>query len=316
MACARYGMSRLVAGERSAFLGAGGDPAWLDGISSAPIKLRRLVTVNKILAHRPWCLSQLHIKELTVGEGSWSLAELVQAIVILVHFHSACSFELGDNGQTSRRSKQSQTQTDKVKEETKPENAKKEDICTALDHMYSVQPVPMKLNPVVQYTEDPDYKYIDLSTLPNSSNLQLRVHDFSWDDHGFSVMSRFYADMSILLDDKFRVSTHMTNNSYGNKKSVDTSRFRRAIWNHVQSLYGVVYEDYDYSEVQELLDTNLENLVRTSTVDPASLNHTSLQNTMLDLKLAEKIHVKILIIEAKMQALLLYALRAIMEHMA
>jgi len=52
-----------------------------------------------------------------------------------------------------------------------------------------------------------------------------------------------------------------------------------------------VYEDYDYNEVQELLDTNLENLVRRSTVDPASLNHTSVQNTMLDLKLAEKVYI-------------------------
>ena len=54
--------------------------------------------------------------------------------------------------------------------------------------MYSLPPVPEKLNPVVQYTEDPEYKYIDLSTLPNSSNLQLRVH--------VSVLEQYFVSTS------------------------------------------------------------------------------------------------------------------------
>ena len=48
----------------------------------------------------------------------------------------------------------------------------------------------------------------------------------------------------------YRVSTHMTNNSYGNKKSVDTSRFRRAIWNHVQVLtLNTVHSAYIWNNV-------------------------------------------------------------------
>jgi hypothetical protein len=58
--------------------------------------------------------------------------------------------------------------------------------------------------------------------------------DFSWDEQGFSVMSRFYADMSLLLDDKFRTAKHMTYNYMGDTRSVDTSPFRRAVWNYSQ----------------------------------------------------------------------------------
>lgn len=44
---------------------------------------------------------------MTKGEDSWSLAEVVHAIVILTHFHSLCSFvfscgvnqELGEDGE-------------------------------------------------------------------------------------------------------------------------------------------------------------------------------------------------------------------------
>ncbi len=35
------------------------------------------------------------------GDGSWSLAELLQAIVILVHFHSACSYAIGADSPSS-----------------------------------------------------------------------------------------------------------------------------------------------------------------------------------------------------------------------
>jgi hypothetical protein len=60
------------------------------------------------------------------------------------------------------------------------------------------------------------------------------IQDFSWDEQGFSVMSRFYADMSLLLDDKFRIAKHMTYNYLGDTRSVDTSPFRWAVWNYIQ----------------------------------------------------------------------------------
>ena len=65
---------------RSRFLEAGGEKAWLEGLHRAPSKLRRLASMNKVLAGRPWALDQAHLKELTTGQESWSIAEIVQAI--------------------------------------------------------------------------------------------------------------------------------------------------------------------------------------------------------------------------------------------
>lgn len=83
----------------------------MKGLSCIPQKLRNLYDINKILAHRPWLLKKSHIEvpqtlseykrvshntfylqKLTKGNDSWSLAEVVHAIVILTHFHSLCSF--------------------------------------------------------------------------------------------------------------------------------------------------------------------------------------------------------------------------------
>ena len=42
---------------------------------------------------RPWTvLTLVLLQKLTKGKDSWSLAEVIHAIVILTHFHSLCSF--------------------------------------------------------------------------------------------------------------------------------------------------------------------------------------------------------------------------------
>jgi sestrin len=151
-----------------------------------------------------------------------------------------------------------------------------------------------------------------LSLMPTYTNVQ----DFSWDEQGFSVMSRFYADMSLLLDDKFRTAKHMTYNYRGDStRSVDTSPFRRAIWNYTQSLYGMLEDDYDYEEVRVHLEPSLQQFIRASCTTPTNMHTHLIHATMLDLSTSEKVHVKILIMEAKRQALLLYAMRAVTHHM-
>ena len=95
MASARHRCSYLVNVSRDEFLASGGDPQWLQGLDHIPQKLRDLNQINKLLAHQPWLLSKQHIEKLTKGTDSWSLSELVHAIVILSHFHALSSFVFG-----------------------------------------------------------------------------------------------------------------------------------------------------------------------------------------------------------------------------
>uniref|UniRef100_A0A3Q2QQK3 Sestrin 4 n=1 Tax=Fundulus heteroclitus TaxID=8078 RepID=A0A3Q2QQK3_FUNHE len=96
MAAARYHCSYLVCLHSAHFLRVGGDPLWLQGLEAAPPRLRLLDHINKVLAHQPWLATCSHIQTLLkAGEPCWSLAELVQAVVILAHCHSLCSFVFG-----------------------------------------------------------------------------------------------------------------------------------------------------------------------------------------------------------------------------
>jgi sestrin 1/3 len=92
MAAARNKCDYLVNLHEKEFIAEGGDVKWLGGLDFIPQKLRAIYDINKILAHRPWLLTKEHIERLTKGSNSWSLAEVVHAIVILAHFHSLSSF--------------------------------------------------------------------------------------------------------------------------------------------------------------------------------------------------------------------------------
>ena len=52
--------------------------------------------------------------------------------------------------------------------------------------------------------------------------------DYSWDDQGFSVLSTFYHDLAVILDDKFRTAKCIV------KQSEKSSKLNRAVWSYVQ----------------------------------------------------------------------------------
>jgi len=393
MASSRSGCEHLVEREKVEFLSVGGDPSWLEGLHRVPYKLRRLGKINKILAHRPWLLNQTHIKSLTTGDESWSLSEIVHAIVILVHFHAASSFVFGCGFGTSqdgsfnasrrtgslprsKRGKEKKTdsqgklfpdiQTEKKmsldKEqdlmshsngENKTENHndtqigispklgspsfslpgspsggdKRVCVDTLMRRMRTLSERVAEVNQdemskrfesiecqaaaispsksnlstevpssIARFIDDVNYQYEDFSQMKrDEANLKtFRVQDYSWDEHGFTVLSRFYSDISLLLDDKFRLAANMTYNCMGEKQGVDTSTFRRAVWNYIQCIYGIRHDDYDYGEINQLLERSLKAFIKTACCFPAKLSSNSINKVMTDFEFPEKVHVIIM----------------------
>lgn len=67
-----------------------------------------------------------------------------------------------------------------------------------------------------------------------------------------SFYRRLYEDVGTLLDQKFRCAYNLTYFTMAGVKNVDTSKFRRAIWNYIQCIYGIRHDDYDYGEVNQV----------------------------------------------------------------
>lgn len=66
------------------------------------------------------------------------------------------------------------------------------------------------------------------------------------------LLDSLYNDVGTFLDEKFRAAYNLTYFTMGGIKNVDTSKFRRAIWNYIQCIFGIRHDDYDYGEVNQV----------------------------------------------------------------
>ncbi|NWH21329.1 sestrin-1 isoform X1 [Grus americana] len=369
MAAARHQCSYLVNLHVNDFLHVGGDPKWLNGLENAPQKLQNLGELNKMLAHRPWLITKEHIEQLLkTEENSWSLAELIHAVVLLTHYHSLASFTFGcgispeidcEGGHTFRPpsvsnycicditngyhgvdeihasptgsipSTESVCEVEALMEKMKQlqecrdeEEASQEEMATRFERekresMFVCSSEDEESAPtrdVSRHFEDTSYGYKDFSRhgmhVPT-----FRAQDYSWEDHGYSLVNRLYPDVGQLLDEKFHIAYNLTYNTMAMHKDVDTSMLRRAIWNYIHCMFGIRYDDYDYGEINQLLDRSFKVYIKTVVCTPEKTTKRMYDSFWRQFEHSEKVHVNLLLVEARMQAELLYALRAITRYM-
>lgn len=64
---------------------------------------------------------------------------------------------------------------------------------------------------LVKFIDDPQFGYEDFARRREESEVPtFRVQDYSWDDHGFSLVNRLYSDIGNLLDEKFKICYNLT----------------------------------------------------------------------------------------------------------
>uniref|UniRef100_G3PXZ5 Sestrin 4 n=1 Tax=Gasterosteus aculeatus aculeatus TaxID=481459 RepID=G3PXZ5_GASAC len=363
MAAARHHCNYLVYLHSAQFLRVGGDPQWLQGLEAAPPRLRLLDHINKVLAHQPWLTACSHFQALLKsGEQCWSLAELVQAVVILAHCHSLCSFVFGcdtdtdadfvpssksPNGvpptfcpfdaangnanvpqslatpsehRTRRRSLDSSCDMVCLKERIQKSQEEREKREERLLQTHTLQQTDaeeedetMCFTDPTRFITDPDLCYQEFARREEDHFQVFRVQDvfslqdYSWEDHGFSLVNRLYSDIGHLLDDRFRSVTTLP--------TMHSPDLKRAIWNYIHCVLGIRYDDYDYGEVNQLLERDFKLYIKAVACFPDATKTLVCPLSLAPLKTSERIHVNLLIMEARLQAELLYALRAITQYM-
>lgn len=67
--------------------------------------------------------------------------------------------------------------------------------------------------------------------------------------------------------------------------------FRRAVWNYIQCIYGIRHDDYDYREVNELLDRDLKEYIKAVCCYPDRMTKEDYDNVMREFKYSEKVSV-------------------------
>lgn len=207
-------------------------------------------------------------QKLTKGrDDSWSVSEVVHAIVLLAHFHALSSlvFSSGINDEESLpvEGLASATQPQLVgkrvvsgndsppsppsppsglaggegsvevlmqkmhaiSEQKLSDETSLEDLGKAFERVESqtaeiglASLTPLKCEQeepdLLQYVDDSGFAYVDFARRRESGGLPtFRVQDYSWDDHGFSLVNQLYDNVGNLLDEKFRMTYNLTYNT-------------------------------------------------------------------------------------------------------
>ncbi|XP_074982733.1 sestrin-1 isoform X4 [Caretta caretta] len=262
MAAARHQCSYLVNLHVNDFLHVGGDPKWLNGLENAPHKLQNLGELNKILAHRPWLITKEHI------ETTESFCE-VEALMEKMKKLQEC------------RDEEEASQEEMA---TRFEREKRESMFVCCSEEEESAPT----RDVSRHFEDTSYGYKDFSRhgmhVPT-----FRVQDYSWEDHGYSLVNRLYPDVGQLIDEKFHIAYDLTYNTMAMHKDVDTSMLRRAIWNYIHCMFGIRYDDYDYGEINQLLDRSFKVYIKTVVCTPEKTTKRMYDSFWRQFKHSEKV---------------------------
>lgn len=83
----------------------------------------------------------------------------------------------------------------------------------------------------------------------------------------------------------------------------------------MHTLFGIRNDDFDYHLVNQFLTRPLKTYVKQVVCYPESTTQEDFVQFSAALSLPEKCHINLLSMEARKQAGLLYALRAVMQHM-
>lgn len=281
MASATFNCEYLMLICKELCLQSGGQPAWFDPASlcEVPPKLRNLATANLKLAHQPWEFSPNDIAELV--NDTWSMQELVTALVILCDFHAACSsvFALG----------------------IEPESDLPFEVTGSEDSERFFPSFAGGILPYINY---------DMSNFRRP----FRPSDFTWRDQGYEILEKLWPGTAEAISDCGTEAWNITTLPPEEVKNIENEPLRRSIWKYTQRVYGLEFDDYNYQEVNVNLALELKRYLKKVTCEPATVTAEDFQSVQ-GFTRVEMVQTSILVQEALVQTRLLYALHAIDSHL-
>lgn len=188
------------------------------------------------------------------------------------------------------------------------------------DSKPSVRPVTAWLSSHETLWEEARMKQEDGVTTQSTQETIIQHNlDQSWDDFGFSVLCYYYENAAFLLDSKFNCLNNLEIISNKQNKqqqlknkeagSPDIYEYKEAVWNYIQSIYGIMHDDYDYNIINKIIEAPQKTLIKIAATCPEKFTKgikVEIKHLMLTC---------VIIQEARMQAELLYALKAVIQFM-
>ncbi|OON18545.1 PA26 p53-induced protein [Opisthorchis viverrini] len=165
---------------------------------------------------------------------------------------------------------------------------------------------------IARFVDHPDSGFVDFEGRP------FHIAEYCWQEEGCALADRLCPDLGTFLDEKFRNTYELTYNTLNFITNVDTTLYRRSVWNHVQSLFGICHDEFRYDCIDRLLNKQQRAFLKLCATRPVAIDPARhrFEKLFPVLSPSEVVHVILMVVEARQQACLLYALRAISECQA
>jgi len=246
-------------------------------------KLVALQKVNRIMNNKPWAINRFHIEELR--SVSLSISEIVQAILIMAHFHTLAAIKI-----LSDKIKDNET---KVKAPVRKRNSLvngRIEMVRCSEQNCDDEPFLDKPNTFPENTYMFDERLCGITCQRYC------------DDFGFSILNCLDEQSSLLLDNRFSCLQDVRNSNDA------SSRRLHAFWKYSQNLLGFESADnentvngYDLDEEEKALTYNLCFI-------SDQTEEYSLSDSLSTLSV-------VTVQETKLQAEIIYALHAVTQFM-
>jgi hypothetical protein len=289
---------------------------WLPDPRDLPEKLNILRKVNSKLAHRPWEFSEKDIKELA---KHWNPNELILALTILCQFHCLSGFVFG-LGIAPEFDLPIHCDKEQIIPEIKTEKPKI-NIVAVLNNYEEIKEEEEYMSDMSEdvYGEEEDFYYSEIAgdfigyvNYPMDTIVRpFNASDFRFADQAYYIMEKIIPDVAECIWSRIMTTFAMTYEYVGQDTGVNTGPLRRAIWNYVQRVYGLQYDDYNYTDINRFLKINTKKYIKKTACFPEMVQKQDYVNIELDLTHDEMVHLNLLICEARFEAQLVYMLHAV-----
>ena len=291
--------------------------SWFYHPNDVPLKLQSLSNANVKLAHRPWEFTEDDVIPLL---SSWTANELVLALTILCQFHCLSGFIFGtgvypepdiplkyfkEHPSLLNHSINKSSLAEMLRKYKEPEIYIK-------NHSDDLEDLQGDDEDV--YFSSIAGSYLTYINYPmNTVTRAFNASDFKFADQAYYILEKMIPEVSESIWNRIRTTFAMTYECLGQDHGLETGPLRRAIWNYVQRIYGLQYDDYNYIDINKFLKINTKRYIKKTACFPETVTKQDFLNIELDITNDEMIHLNLMICEARFEAQLVYMLHAIQK---
>jgi hypothetical protein len=137
--------------------------------------------------------------------------------------------------------------------------------------------------------------------------------EYNWADHGLYTINDLYTNGVVFINSEIEYITNLTTNSLGEDSQLNTFPLRMAISIYIESILGYNHEDYNYANINKILQVNFKKFIKNVACYPKKITEADFTKMSSSFNKEEILHIILLVATVKSRTQLTYFTKALYE---